>query len=129
MARPKTVTSWFSADDETGEVVAKTDIKDDGTIRRYEYTHPDRIKDGHGDKQYDSYEDFLKDNPSYNRSKNDPDSINRRWYGNGYDLALEVLNNLSLEELQELLEVSSENYVHTSEEMFVRGTHKQLVLK
>ena len=44
-------------------------------------------------------------------------------------LALEVLSNLSLEELQELLEVSSENYVHTSEEMLVRGTHKQLVLK
>ncbi len=40
-----------------------------------------------------------------------------------------MLNNLSLEELQELLEVSSENYVHTSEEMLVRGTHKQLVLK
>ena len=30
---------------------------------------------------------------------------------------------------EELLETSSENYVHTSEEMVVKGTHKQLVLK
>lgn len=120
---------WFSADQDTGDVVAKTEIKDDGKVRRYEYTDPDNIKAGHGDNAYDSYEDFENDNPSYVRDKNDPASINRRWHGNGYDLALEVLNNLSLEELQELLEISSEDYVHTSEEMFVRGTHKQLVLK
>lgn len=63
------------------------------------------------------------------RDKNDSESINRRWRGPGYDLTLEVLSNLSLEELQELLEASSENYVHTSEEMVVKGTHKQLVLK
>lgn len=120
---------WFSADEDTGDVVAKTEIKSDGSVRRYEYTDPDNIKGGHGDRAYSSYKDYENDKPSYDRPKDDPKSINRRWYGNGYDLALEVLNNLSLEELQDLLEVSSENYVHTSEEMLVRGTHKQLVLK
>ena len=120
---------WFSADDETGEVVAKTEIKDDGTVRRYEYTKPDDIKAGHDDKAYDSYEDFLNDNPSYERDKDDPKSINRRWYGNGYDLTLAALDGLALEELKKLLEFSSENYVHTSEEMLVRDTYKQLVLK
>ena len=112
---------WFSADEDTGDVVAKTEIKDDGKVRRYEYTKPDNIKAGHGDTSYPSYKDFEDDNPDWERDKNDPKSINRRWYGNGYDLALEVL--------QELLEISSENYFHTSEEMFVSGTHKQLVLK
>ena len=120
---------WFSADEDTGDVVAKTEIKSDGKVRRYEYTKPDNIKAGHGDTSYQSYKDFEDDNPDWGRDKNDPKSVNRRWYGNGYDLALEVLSNLSLEELQELLEASSENYVHTSEEMVVRGTHKQLVLK
>lgn len=120
---------WFSADEDTGEVVAKTEIKEDGTVRRYEYTKPDDIKAGHGDKAYDSYKDFENDNPSFERDKNDSDSINRRWYGNGYDLALETLKSLSLEELQELLDLTDDNYIHTSEEMFVRGTHKQLVLK
>ena len=74
--------------------------------------------------------DYLQDEkPDWQRSKNAKKSQNRRWSGPGYDLALEMLNDLSLEELQELLELSSENYVHTSEEMLVRGTHKQIVLK
>lgn len=121
--------SWFSADVNTGDVVAKTEIKADGTVRRYPYTVPDKIKEGHGDEAYDSLDDFMKGQPSFKRDKDDPDSINRRWYGQGYNLALEVLNNLSIEELQELLDLTSENYIHTSEEMFVRETHKQLVLK
>ena len=27
---------WFSADEDTGDVVAKTEIKSDGSVRRYE---------------------------------------------------------------------------------------------
>lgn len=119
----------FSADVDTGEVVAKTEIKPDGTVRRYPYTVPDKIKEGHGDEEYDSLDDFIKGNPSFKRDKDDPKSIKRRWYGQGYDLALELLSNLSIEELQKLLDITSENYIHTSEEMFVRGTHKQLILK
>ena len=129
MGKPKTETSWFSADVDTGEIIAKTDIKEDGTIRRYEYTVPDKIKEGHGDKKYDSLEDFIKDNPSFDRDKNDPDSIKRRWYGPGYNLTLDALNNLSLDELQELLSLTDESYIHTSDEMFVKGTQKQLILK
>lgn len=122
---------WFSADVDTGEVVAKTEIKGDGSIRRYEYTKPDDITAGHGDKSYDSYEDFENDNPSYIREKDDSLSINRRWYGNGYDLTLETLNNEALEEVQELLMTSSKYYDYTFEEMLVSNMHKhkQLVLK
>ena len=120
---------WFSADDE-GNVVAKTDVQQNGRVDRYPYTKPDDITAGHGHEEYADMDDFMKDKKSRTpRDKDDPRSIGRRWSGPGYDLALEVLNNLSLEELQELLEISSEDYVHTSEEMFVRGTHKQLVLK
>lgn len=129
MGKPKTETSWFSADVNTGEVVAKTDMKSDGSVRRYDYTVPDQIDKGHGDKKYDNLDDFLNDNPSYTRDKNAKKSINRRWKGPGYDLALDVLNNLSLEEWQELLSLTDESYIHTSDEMFIKGTQKQLILK
>ena len=68
---------WFSCDVDTGEVVAKTEINDDGSVNRYEYTVPDNIKEGHGDKSYESYEDFINDNPSFERDKNDEESIYR----------------------------------------------------
>ena len=35
---------WFSAN-EDGEVVAKTDVRDDGTVHRYEYTREDDVTD------------------------------------------------------------------------------------
>lgn len=120
----------FFITDEYGNVVGKTNIHPDGSVSRYPYTVPDQIKKGHGHQEWSSIEDYLQDEkPDWERSKDSSKSKDRRWTGPGYDLALEVLNNLSLEELQELLELSSENYVHTSEEMLVRGTHKQLVLK
>lgn len=122
---------WFSSDDD-GNVIAKTEVQSDGSVDRYDYTKADDISAGHGHKKWKSMDSYLHDDEHPDRKfrdKNDPESINRRWRGPGYDLALEMLNDLSLEELQELLELSSENYVHTSEEMFVRGTHKQLVLK
>lgn len=122
--------SWFSADVDTGKVVAKTEIKPGGKVERYPYTKPDDIKEGHGHQVWQKTEDFLKGKkPDWERGKDDPKSAGRDWRGPGYDLALEVLSNLSIEELQELLDITSENYIHTSEEMFVRGTHKQLILK
>lgn len=120
---------WFSSDDD-GNVIAKTEVQSDGSVDRYDYTKADDISAGHGHQEWGSMENYLQDEkPDWQRSKNSKNSQNRRWRGPSYDLTLEVLSNLSLEELQELLEVSSENYVHTSEEMVVKGTHKQLVLK
>ena len=106
---------WFSCDDETGKVVAKTDMKKDGTVRRYDYTEPDDISKGHGDKKYDNMEQFLKNNPSFVRDKNDPKSINRRWHGNGYDLGISELENLSLEELYSLKTA----FIHSTAELML----------
>ena len=75
-------------------------------------------------------EDFIKDQKSREpRDKDDPASINRRWFGNGYDLALETLDYLSKEELQYILELTTRSYTYTSEEMLVNSTSKKLVLK
>ena len=88
---------WFSCDVDTGEVVAKTAIQDDGTINRYEYTKPDDIKAGHGDIVYDSYDDFVNDNPNeeLSRSKDDESSIYRFWSGNGFNLGINDVDYLS----------------------------------
>lgn len=75
---------YFSYDIETGDVVAKTVIHEDGSVNRYEYTVPDDIKGGHGDTWYDSYQDFVNDEPAGSRDKDDSESINRSWYGNGH---------------------------------------------
>lgn len=103
--------SWFSAN-EDGEVVAKTDIKDDGTVRRYDYTVPDDIKQGHGDTWYESVENFLEDKPTGSRSKDAPDSIKRRWYGNGF--------NLTLDELKTLREELIGRQLHTAKELMLK---------
>lgn len=81
---------WFSCDEDTGEVVAKTDVQNDGAVNRYEYTKSDDIKAGHGDTRYDSMDDFLNDKPDIDtsRDKNDPSSIDRPWFGNGYNFGL-----------------------------------------
>ena len=54
----KTIFSWFSANDD-GEVVAKTDVHDDGEVHRYPYTEEDDITKGHGHIVYPSMEDFI----------------------------------------------------------------------
>jgi hypothetical protein len=87
--------SWFSAN-ENGEVVAKTDVQKNGAINRYEYTVPDHIEKGHGDTRYDSMEDFINEKPSWSRDKNDAESIERHWKGNGYSLTINEL--LSIKE-------------------------------
>ena len=124
-------TGWFGSD-EDGRVVSKTEIDhSDGTVHKYPYTEADNIHAGHGHERWDSLDSYMNDNSNPDRtyrSTDDPRSINRRWRGDGYDLALDVLNDLSLEEL-ELLLSPSKNYVHTSEEMLVKGMHKQLILK
>ena len=38
--------------------------------------------------------DFLDDNPSRVRDKDDPDSIDRRWEGNGYSMTTHDLKRL-----------------------------------
>lgn len=88
--------SWFSAN-EDGEVVAKTDVQEDGAVNRYEYTMPDHIEKGHGDTRYDSMEDFINDISSWSRDKNDPESVDRHWKGNGYNLTIKDLKNLKEE--------------------------------
>ena len=82
-------------------------------------------------KRYsDVMKDFIKDKKSREpRDKDDPASINRKWFGNGYDLALETLDYLSKEELQYILELTARSYTHTSEEMLVSSTSKKLILK
>lgn len=97
---------WFSCDNDTGEVVAKTEIKDDGTVRRYEYTEADNIKGGHGDKKYDDLKSFMNDKPSWGREKDAPKSINRRWYGNGHKFNFSKL-------IDEILESESLGYTKT----------------
>ena len=97
---------WFSAN-EDGEVVAKTDVQKNGAVNRYEYTEPDHIEKGHGDIRYDSMEDFLNDNPSRVRDKDDPDSIDRRWEGNGYNIIVENLKELKEELLSSKCSTSS----------------------
>lgn len=92
---------WFSAN-EDGEVVAKTDVQDDGTVNRYDYTVPDHIEEGHGDKWYKNMDDFMDDKPLGSRDKNDPSSINRSWKGPGYDLDISIIDGLSVEELNYL---------------------------
>lgn len=64
----KTIFSWFSANDD-GEVVAKTDVHDDGEVHRYPYTEEDDITKGHGHIVYPSMEDFINDDPSWERDK------------------------------------------------------------
>ena len=51
-------------------------------------------------------DDFIKDNPSYERDKYDEESINRRWKGN--EIIFSRLSKLSYEELQ-ILEASATN--------------------
>lgn len=120
---------FFTANDD-GQVVAKTEINPDGSVDRYPYTKPDDIKSGHGHQTWGDLDDYLLDKkPDWERDKDAQKSQNRRWRGQGYDLSLEELNNLSIGELQELLELTSDNYIHTTEEIFIRNTHKQFVLK
>ena len=98
--------SWFSADVDTGKVVAKTDVREDGTVGRFEYTKPDDPNGGHGHLEYDSMEDFIKDNPSYERDKNSEKSSRKPWRGNG--MLLGELGKLSFEDLQ-ILEATTDN--------------------
>lgn len=107
----KTLFSWFSAD-EDGNVVAKTDVRDDGKVHRYTYTEPDDISKGHGHAVYDSLEDFYDDNPSWERDKDDEKSLDRDWNGNGY--------NLTLEELKELKRKLLENQYNNSAKLLLR---------
>lgn len=113
---------WFSANEE-GEVVAKTEVKDDGTVHRYDYTVPDQIQYGHGHTEYENMEEFIKDNPRYVRSKNDPRSYNRSWKGNGYDLDLSLIEGLSAEELYRFRNTLLQSKVQ------VRSQNDILVLK
>ena len=92
----KTIFSWFSANDD-GEVVAKTDVHDDGEVHRYPYTEEDDITKGHGHIVYPSMEDFINDDTSWERDKDDPNSKDRPWEGNGYTMTVEELKNLKEE--------------------------------
>ncbi len=102
---------WFSAN-EDGEVVAKTDVRDDGTVHRYEYTKEDDVKAGHGHKKYNSMNDFLEDDPAWNREKDNPKSVGKKWYGNGF--------NLTLEELKALREDLINSQLHTAKELILK---------
>lgn len=104
--------SWYGADVESGKVVSKTDVHSDGSINRYEYTEPDCIEAGHGDKWYNDMNDYLNDNPAGSRDKNDPKSIDRPWYGNGYDI--------SLIELKSMREFLINEKINTTEKILIK---------
>lgn len=89
----ETLFSWFSANDE-GKVVAKTDVKENGEIHRYEYTEEDNVKKGHGHEVYENFEDMENGKPIYERDKDADESINRPWYGNGFNVSLNELYDL-----------------------------------
>lgn len=89
---------WFSTNDD-GEVVSKTECREDGTIHRYEYTKPDDISKGHGHEIFSNMDRFIDDDSSWKRDKNDSFSKDRPWKGNGYDLDESLLENLSINEL------------------------------
>ncbi len=108
---------WFSTDDE-GKVIAKTEIREDGTVHRYPYTKADDIKAGHGHDKWDSVDSYLYDDEHPDktfRDKNDSKSKDRRWKGNGYDLGINELENLSLEELYSLKTA----FIHSTVELML----------
>lgn len=75
---------WFSADIDTGKVIAKTEERSDRTVHRYPYTEEDDTKAGHGHASYKNMNNFMKDKKAREpRDKNHPDSIGADWYGNG----------------------------------------------
>lgn len=125
---------YFSCDENTGEVVAKTEQRSDGSVHRYEYTKPDNIKEGHGHSSYNNMSDYLKgDKARTPRDKNAPESKNRPWRGNGYNLGINDLMTLSYSELQMIADASAESYVHSTfeimSETLASQQPKQLVLK
>ena len=97
---------WFSCDKDSGEVVAKTDVQNDGTVNRYTYTKPDNIKEGHGDTWYNNINDFYNDNPIDSRPKDAPESINRPWKGNGHTFnPQEFIEEETIEEATEFTKI------------------------
>lgn len=125
---------YFSCDEKTGEVVAKTEQRSDGSVHRYEYTKPDDIRAGHGHSSYKSMDDYLKDEKARTpRDKDAPESKDRPWRGNGYDLGIDDLISLSYDELQMIADASAGEYIHSTFEMMaetlVLQQPKQLVLK
>ena len=109
----KTLFSWFSAD-EDGNVVAKTDVKENGEVHRYTYTELDDISKGHGHAIYDSLEDFYNDDLRWERDKEDDSSKNRPWHGNGY--------NMSIEDLKELKEHLLKQKFNTTSKLILKKT-------
>ncbi len=103
--------SWFSAD-EDGKVVAKTNVRDNGTVARYEYTEPDDVSKGHGHKEYENMEKFIEDKPYYTRDKYTEKSKNKKWHGEGY--------TLTIEDLIELKEELNNSKLHTTSELLLK---------
>ena len=111
MSKSKTLFSWFSSNEE-GKVVAKTDVHEDGTINRYEYTVPDDISKGHGDTWYNNMEDFINDKEAGSRSKDAEESLNREWKAKGY--------NLTLEELKKIIKNIVNNSLYTTKKLILK---------
>ncbi|HPE15079.1 MAG TPA: hypothetical protein PLT65_04520 [Bacilli bacterium] len=89
---------WFSSNEE-GKVVAKTDVHDDGSVHRYDYTKEDDISAGHGHTKYDNMNDFMNGKSSWSRGKNDSGSAGRGWKGNGFNLNIDDMDFLDENEL------------------------------
>lgn len=125
---------YFSCDEDTGEVVAKTEQRSDGTVHRYEYTKPDDIRAGHGHSSYKSMDDYLKgETARIPRDKSAPESKGRPWQGNGYDLGINGLEDLSIDDLYALKLSLETEFIHSSAELMagiiMKEKTSQLVLK
>ena len=56
--------------------------------------------------------DFLEDDPAWNREKDNPKSMGKKWYGNGF--------NLTLDELKTLREELIGRQLHTAKELMLK---------
>lgn len=121
---------YFSCDEKTGEVVAKTEERSDGSVHRYEYTKPGDISAGHGHSSYKSMSDYLKDEKArIPRDKDAPESKGRPWRGNGYNLGISDLMTLSYSELQMIADTTFDEYVHSTFEMMAETLVSQQPVK
>lgn len=125
---------YFSCDENSGEVVAKTEVRSDGTVHRYDYTKPDDIKAGHGHKKWDDVDRYVKDNEHPDqtyRTKDAQNSQDRRWYGNGYGLGINSLGTMSIDDLYNLKSSLETEYVHSTFEIMenVLETQEQQLSK
>jgi len=107
----------YDVDNPSADVVSQTDYHTNGSVHQYD------SKDGdfntHSHTVYGSGRDHaLGNNPSYDRNINDPSSANRGW--NNRRAFLDILQELSFAELQQVEALSTNEYVRQSARHFMQ---------